>query len=132
MVHDGANLGRVRTEAIADESHEPSHRPGNIVMRGTLAHRLAQPAEREELSAVRIRERNSTSAFATRSCADGGLLFLRAPAIDHIEAEAPFRTDPKTGQLSSAQQSIHGGWMDPQIIRKFPHGKHRGRGGCRA
>ena len=73
-------------------------------------------------------EQNSTSAFATWPCANRGLLFLRAPAIDYIDAEAPFRTDPKTGQLFSAQQSIHGSWMYPQIFGEFPHCKYRRRG----
>jgi hypothetical protein len=76
--------------------------------------------------------RDSTSALATWPCAHRSLFACGAPAIDHIEAEAPFRADPKPGQLFRAQQSIHGGWMYPQIFGQFPHGKHRGRGRCRA
>ena len=108
----------------------PAKRPRFILFYGE--HRLIASQKGRDacaaLGGIRSGEQNSTSAFATRPCTDRGLFFLGAPAIDHVEAETPFRTDPKTGQLFRAQQSIHGGWMHPQVFGEFPHGKHRGRG----
>jgi hypothetical protein len=116
-----------------DRGHKRGRLPATLVMRRTSAHRFARRAERDRCwLPSESGEQNSTSAFATWPCANGGLLFLRAPAIDHVDAETPFRTYPKTGQLFRAQQSIHGGWMDPQIFGEFPHRKYRGRGGRRA
>jgi hypothetical protein len=38
-----------------------------------------------------------SGAFATMSRANGVLFLFRAPAIDDVDAEAPFRPDSKAG-----------------------------------
>ena len=62
-----------------------------------------------------------SSALATMPRANGVLFLFRAPAIDYIDAEAPFGPDSKTGQLFRAQQPIHSGWVYPQVLGQLSH-----------
>jgi hypothetical protein len=44
---------------------------------------------------------------------------LKRPAIDHIEIEAPVRTDAKAQDLPMAQQSVNRSRMRTQMLRKL-------------
>ena len=60
-------------------------------------------------------------ALAPPPGAHGLLLFFGAPAIDHIDAETPFRTHAKARQLFGSQQAIDRGRMYPQVLRELTY-----------
>jgi hypothetical protein len=61
-------------------------------------------------------EPSLSSALTAASGAHRFLLFLGAPPIDHVDAEAPFGTYPEARQLLCPKQAVDSGGMHPQIL----------------
>ena len=98
---------------------------GSIVDRG-----YRPPLERNRRD--RLMPKLSASPFAPLLDFDRRLFLLGTPAVDHVNAKAPFAAHPKPRQLPGAQQTIHSRWMHSQIFGKFPNGQNLWRQALRS